>query len=106
MSEFNKILNQRAVALKYDEEKDKAPVIVATGAGYMAERIIEMANENDIPVYEDNSLATILSRLELGSEIPEDLYRTIVDIYLYFLKFLPGQKTIEPEQKTIVEEKE
>ena len=82
----NERLNQRAVALRYDGT-EVAPVIVATGLGYMAERIVEMAVEQNVPVYEDNSLATLLSRLELGQEIPQELYQLVVDIYVYFLTF-------------------
>ena len=70
----NDRLNQKAVALKY-EGGDIAPIIVATGMGYTAERIVQSALEHDIPVYEDNSLATLLSRLELGEEIPPELYK-------------------------------
>ncbi|MEG0214839.1 MAG: EscU/YscU/HrcU family type III secretion system export apparatus switch protein [Hungatella sp.] len=88
MSEFNKILNKKAVALKYDEDNKRAPVIVASGKGYTAEKIVELANANDVPVYEDNSLASVLSQLELGREIPEELYKTVVDIYVYFLQFV------------------
>ena len=82
----NERLNQKAVALKYDGA-DIAPIIVATGMGYMAERIVQTAIEQNVPVYEDNSLATLLSRLELGEEIPQELYQLVVDIYVYFLKF-------------------
>lgn len=87
MSKFKEVIKQRAVALSYDEEKNQAPIIVAAGTGYMAEKMIEVANENKVPVYEDNSLATVLTQLELGSEIPEELYRAVVDIYAYFLGF-------------------
>lgn len=91
MSEFNKILNQKAVALSYDAQTDKAPVIVASGKGHLAERIVELACENDVPVYEDNSLTNILSQMELGSEIPTELYQMVVDIYVYFLNMVPEQ---------------
>lgn len=87
MSQFNDLMNKKAVALSYDEDKSAAPVIVASGSGYMAEKIVETARESGVPVYEDNSLATVLTQLELGSEIPEQLYQAIVDIYVYFLKF-------------------
>ncbi len=87
----NDRLNQKAVALKY-EGGDIAPIIVATGMGYTAERIVQSALEHDIPVYEDNSLATLLSRLELGEEIPPELYKLVVDIYVYFLKFSLNNK--------------
>lgn len=91
MSQYNDLLNKKAVALHYDETKDAAPVIVASGMGYVAEKIVEIANDNGVPVLEDNSLATVLTQLELGSEIPEELYQTIVDIYAYFLKFVPTE---------------
>ena len=57
----------RAVALSYDGGSG-APVVVASGMGYMAEKIVEVASENGVPVYEDNSLATMLSQLSLGQE--------------------------------------
>lgn len=92
MSKYEKErLNQKAVALKYDGG-DIAPVIVATGLGYMAERIVQTALEQNVPVYEDTSLATLLSRLELGEEIPQELYQLVVDIYVYFLNFSFGGK--------------
>ena len=77
---------QRAVALQYGVS-DSAPVIVASGMGHLAEKMLEVAQENGVPVYEDNSLATILSQLNLGQEIPEELYRAVVEIYVYFLNF-------------------
>jgi len=80
----------RAVALKY-EQGNEAPVIVASGLGYVAEKIVEVASENDVPVYEDNSLATVLSQLRLGQEVPEALYNAIVEIYAYFLSFDPKE---------------
>lgn len=98
MSEFKNTLNQKAVALKYDTNKNSAPVVVASGMGYMAEKIIEIANENGVPVYEDNSLATILTQLELGSQVPEELYKTIVDIYIYFLNYVPGNTQEQEEE--------
>ena len=91
MSEFNRQLNKKAAALRYDEDRDKAPVIVACGSGYMAEKIVEIAGENGVPVYEDHSLATVLSQLEAGSDIPQELYQTVVDIYAYFLQFTPNK---------------
>jgi len=81
-----------AVALKYDESNNMAPIVVASGVGYLAEKIIEVATENNVPVFEDSSLSTILSQLDLGVEIPEELYRAVVDIYVYFLNYLPKNK--------------
>ena len=87
MSRYDSRATNRAVALKYDGEG--APVVVASGMGYLAERMIEVASESGVPVYEDNSLATMLSQLALGQEIPDALYQAIVEIYVYFLHFDP-----------------
>ena len=72
---------ERAVALQYSPGNG-APVIVASGMGHLAEKIVEVAVESGVPVYEDNSLATVLSQMELGREIPEELYQAIVEIYI------------------------
>lgn len=85
MSQFNG--SKKAVALKYDEQQGTAPVIVASGLGHMAEKIVGVANQANVPVYEDTSLATVLSQLELGAQIPEEVYRAVVEIYIFFLNF-------------------
>jgi len=82
---------RRAVALQYGAD-DTAPVVVASGMGYLAERIVDVAQENGVPVYEDDSLATILAQLKLGQEIPEELYQAVVEIYVYFLNFDPSKR--------------
>ena len=83
--------SKKAVALSYGPG-DSAPVIVASGQGYLAEKIVELAADNGVPIYEDNSLSTILSQLQLGQEVPENLYQAIVEIYVYFLKFDPNAR--------------
>ena len=88
MSRYDNRPANRAVALRYEGEG--APVVVASGMGYLAERMIEVATESGVPVYEDNSLATMLSQLALGQEIPDALYQAIVEIYVYFLNFDPN----------------
>ncbi len=98
MSQFDDLLNKKAVALTYDESEQLAPIVVASGMGYIAEKIVEVAQQNDIPVYEDNSLATMLTQLELGREIPEELYQAIVDIYVYFLNFKPSEEKEETKE--------
>ena len=90
--------SKKAVALQYGPG-DGAPVIVASGMGYMAEKITETAMEAGVPVYEDGSLATLLTQLKLGAEIPEELYQAIVDIYIYFLGFTGGQKVPELQEE-------
>ncbi len=92
--------SRKAVALHYGAD-DTAPVIVASGMGYMAEKIVEVAADAGVPIYEDNSLATVLTQLRLGQEIPEDLYQAIVEIYVYFLRFDPvtGGQLPDPEEE-------
>ena len=103
MSEFDRLLEKRAIALKYSPDRDQAPVVVAAGMGYMAERITEAAVKAGVPVYEDNSLAALLGQLKLGAQIPEELYQVIVDIYIYFLGFIPEKE--EKKEDTDEEEK-
>ncbi len=88
---------KKAVALQYGPG-DAAPVIVASGMGYMAEKIVETAADCGVPIYEDNSLSTILTQLQLGQEIPESLYQAIVEIYVYFLHFDPAAKLEEKRE--------
>ena len=90
--------SRKAVALQY-ESGNNAPVIVASGMGYMAEKIVEVAADSGVPIYEDNSLATILTQLKLGQEIPEELYKAIVEIYVYFLHFDPNSGTKGKEKE-------
>ncbi|SHK39153.1 flagellar biosynthesis protein [Marinobacter antarcticus] len=70
-----------AVALKYDGEK--APTITATGTYELADEIIRIAREHNVPLYENAELAGILARLSLNDEIPENLYRVIAEILAF-----------------------
>jgi len=75
-----------AIALEYDEEN--APVVNAKGTGELAERIIEIAKENDIYLQEDKELIQILAELDLGDEIPESIYKAIAEViaFAYIIK--------------------
>ena len=71
-----------AVAVAY-EPGEGAPKILATGKGEVAERIIEKAKENDVPLYADNKLADTLSRLQIGDAIPPELYDVVAEILVF-----------------------
>jgi flagellar biosynthesis protein len=71
----------QAIALKYDEIS--APKLTAKGNDDLAEQIIELARSHNIPIYENSELVRILSKLELGDEIPEILYRVIAEIIAF-----------------------
>ncbi len=76
------ISNKTAVALAYDPA-DRAPKILATGKGHMAEKIIEKAKESDVPLHKDNKLAETLSALEIGDTIPPELYSVVAEILVH-----------------------
>jgi len=78
---------KKAVALRYDPEKDNAPVVLAKGYGELAERIIKIARERNIPVVEDKNLISALIRVEVFEEIPPELYRAVAKV-LVFIKTL------------------
>ena len=71
-----------AVAVAY-APGEGAPKILATGKGELAEKIIEKAKENDVPLYKDNKLADTLSRLKIGDAIPPELYDVVAEILVF-----------------------
>ena len=82
MAEEDKKKIKLAVAIEYNPE-DMAPKIVATGRGKLAERIIEQAKENDVPVHQDEKLANTLSKLDIGEYIPPELYEVVAEILVF-----------------------
>ncbi len=82
----------KAVALKYDSEKMKAPTIVAKGRGNIAERIIGIAKKSNVYIYNDPELADILYKLDLFAEIPSHLYTIIAEIFAFLYKINKIQK--------------
>ncbi len=74
---------KKAVALGYDSEKDGAPKVVAKGSGYVAERIIDLAKEKGVDLYEDAALVEALSAVDIGREIPEELYKVVAEVLAF-----------------------
>jgi len=74
---------KKAVALKYDKEKDNAPILVAKGKDYIAERIIEIAKENRVPIYPDKDLVQVLDALDMDFQIPAELYRAVAEVLVF-----------------------
>lgn len=71
-----------AIALEYDPA-DAAPKILATGKGVLAEKIIDAAKENHVPVHKDERLANTLSHLEVGDFIPPELYEVVAEVLVF-----------------------
>jgi flagellar biosynthesis protein len=76
--------SQLAVALHYD--KSGAPRVVAKGRGSVGEKIIEVANAHDVPIEENEVLAGALSNVELGDEIPAELYKAVAEVLIFVLR--------------------
>ncbi len=91
----------KVAALKYENEKENAPKVVAAGTGYVAQKILEVALANGITVYHDDSAATLLTKLDVGQEIPPELYQIVVDIYIHLMKVSEEKKRqFAPKEKT------
>jgi flagellar biosynthesis protein len=73
----------KAAAIKYDATKDAAPRVIAKGRGTIAERIIELANKNNIPIQSDPALVEVLSKLDIDDEIPMELYKAVAEILAF-----------------------
>ncbi len=69
-----------AIALQYDPDTDEAPRVVATGRGEIADKILKIAQENQIPIREDPILAQALSLVDLEEEIPSELYAVVAEV--------------------------
>jgi flagellar biosynthesis protein len=74
---------KRAVALRYEAGKDRAPKVTAKGTGQVAQRLIELAREENIPINEDPDLVSALIQLDFYEEIPPELYRAVAEILAF-----------------------
>lgn len=82
----NPAIQRIAAALGYDPDKTDAPKLLAKGRGELADRIIALAKENNIPIREDRDLVAVLSKLDLDQEIPPELYQTIAELLVFVYK--------------------
>jgi flagellar biosynthesis protein len=79
-------VKKKAVALQYKEKTHRAPVVIAKGYGSIAEKIIEIAKKHNLHIHEDADMVEVLSRLDIGQEIPEYLYKAIAEILAFVYK--------------------
>jgi flagellar biosynthetic protein FlhB/flagellar biosynthesis protein len=77
-----------AIALKYDKEKDTAPRVIAKGMRLKAEKIRAIAKEYNIPIMKNVALANALYRIDVGNEVPEELYDAVAEVlnFVYALQ--------------------
>ncbi len=87
-SDTDDLDSKMAAALGYDIEKDNAPKILARGRGEIAQKIIEKAQEEEIPIHSDKDIVKVLVKMDIGQEIPPQLYRAIAEIlsFIYNLE--------------------
>ena len=97
MSQSNNQKKNSAVALKYNPDTDYAPVVVASGHGEVAKHIIEIADENSVPIFRDDSTAALLTMLDIGQGIPPELYDVIAAIYV---EIVTAAKSISDKENT------
>ena len=83
---------RRAAALRYESGSDEAPRVVAAGKGLVADRIIAEARAAGVPVRDDAALAEALAALDLGAQVPEDLYRAVAEALAWAYR-LDGKPT-------------
>lgn len=76
----------KAVALKYNKDKDAAPKITAKGRGFIAEKIVEAARAHNVPLHEDKNLVQVLEALDLETEIPPELYRAVAEVLAFIYR--------------------
>ena len=77
---------KKAVAIKYDSDTAATPKVKAKGIGDIAQKILELAEENEIPIYEDKDLTELLMVLELEQDIPADLYKAVAEVLAFVYK--------------------
>ena len=77
---------QKAVSLQYQAGKDPAPKVTAKGQGLVAERIIALAREHQIPIKEDPDLVQVLSQVSVNQEIPPSIYQMVAELLAFVYK--------------------
>jgi flagellar biosynthesis protein len=89
-----------AVALGYDDKDDEAPRILASGRGYVGEKILALAKENDVPIHYDPLLAGALASLEIDEVIPAELYQVVAEVLSYVYRIREKYKDRLKKKKT------
>ncbi|MBF0506627.1 MAG: EscU/YscU/HrcU family type III secretion system export apparatus switch protein [Nitrospirae bacterium] len=79
-------IRKKAAALRYNVKEDTAPRVVAKGSGAIAEKILSIAKEHNIPLRDDPQLVEVLSALDLYQEIPPDLYKAVAEVLAFVYK--------------------
>ncbi len=79
-------MKKKAIALRYSAEKENAPRLLAKGIDRNAENIIKIAELHNIPIQKDEDLVELLSKVELDNEVPDNLYKTVAELFSFIYK--------------------
>jgi len=79
-------MKEKAVALRYDKDKESAPRVVAKGEGHTAKNIIKIAELHDLPIKKDADLVELLSKVEIDKEVPDALYKAVAEVFSFIYK--------------------
>src|SRR5919109_5154246 len=90
---------RHALTLHYAPKSDRAPKLIAKGRGYVADRILELARNHNIPIRHDHNLLQVLSRRDLNEEIPPEVYKAVAEI-LAFIYRLSNRQLARLEKAT------
>lgn len=83
----------KAVALEYDQAENEAPRVSAKGSGEIARKILQLAEQEEIPVYQDKDLVQLLYELDLDEQIPASLYEVVAEIFAFLYKLNEDERT-------------
>ncbi|MCP4641390.1 MAG: FhlB domain-containing protein [bacterium] len=98
---------KKAVALRYDTDREGAPRVIAKGERLTAEKILELAEEHGVHVHEDADLVALLAKLDLNAEIPEELYRIVAEVLAFVYRLNqkldgPGGAGIKDDKRPVI----
>ena len=74
---------KKAISLEYNQQQYNAPKVTSKGQGFVADKIINIAKQHNIPIREDEDLANMLYELEINQEIPTELYKAVAEIFAF-----------------------
>lgn len=83
---------KKAVALKYDQAGQDVPRVAGKGRAWMAEKIIALAHEHNIPLHKDADLVELLDKLEVDQEIPLEVYAVVAEVFAYLYRMNQQRK--------------
>ena len=81
-----KFMRKEAIALSYTPSESTGPKVVAKGKGKIADKIIQLARENNVPIQEDPSLTELIGQLNINEAIPAELYEAVAEIFAFIYK--------------------